>query len=240
MIPFNGNNAQSLLHMIENGTVKTANALIMVANDMVVSEDLIEKPLIITQIDSDDNYTLYKYGRNVNNSLRAHVKHTFVERCYLLNPVWPIQLGLAGAWLLISFAWWLLTYKINKAHTLYMQRILFLVPCCKFLECFINGLFYSDCPWLGAQDPGEKYLEMARISIITVVYTMMLALFYIMARGWQTLIFQMTRNQATSLTMIMGGVYLCYSAYFLSSDFSGVSGFMKVRLQKSLTVISRS
>ena len=28
--------------------------------------------------------------------------------------------------------------------------------------------------------------------------------------------------------MIMGGVYLCYSAYFLSSDFSGISNFMRV------------
>jgi hypothetical protein len=34
--------------MIENGTVQNTNALIMVANDMVVSEDLISKPLIIS------------------------------------------------------------------------------------------------------------------------------------------------------------------------------------------------
>jgi hypothetical protein len=119
----------------------------------------------------------------------AEVRHTFVERCYLLDAVWPTHLSLAGGWALVAFAWWLFTYRINKAHTLYMQRILFLVPCCKFMECFINGLFYAKCPWLGAQDAGEKYLEMARISIITVVYTMMLALLYIIAKGWQTLIF---------------------------------------------------
>ena len=38
----------------------------------------------------------------------------------------------------------------------------------------------------------------------------------------------MSRNQATSLTMIMGAVYLTFSAYFLSSDFSGISTFMKI------------
>jgi hypothetical protein len=64
MIPFAGNNAQELLHMVENGTVDTVNALIMVANDMVISEDLIEKPLIITQIDTFDNKTLFQYGYN--------------------------------------------------------------------------------------------------------------------------------------------------------------------------------
>ncbi len=109
-----------------------------------------------------------------------------------------------------------------------MQRILFMIPCCKFFECLINGFYYRACPWLGAQEPGEKYLEMARISIITVTYTIMVALLYIMAKGWQTMVFQMSRNQATSLTMIMGGVYLCYSAYFLSSDFTGISTFMRV------------
>jgi hypothetical protein len=111
-----------------------------------------------------------------------------------------------------------------------MQKILFLIPGCKFLECLINGLFYNACPWLGAQNPSEKYLEMARISIITIVYTILLALLYIMSKGWQTLIFYMSRNQATNLTMIMGAVYLTYSAYFLSSDFSSISSFMRVMM----------
>lgn len=108
-----------------------------------------------------------------------------------------------------------------------------MLPCCKFLETLINGLFYNACPWLGAQDTSEKYLEMARISIITIVYTLMMALLYIMSKGWQTLMFQMTRDQATNITMIMGAVYLSYSAYFLSNDFSGISGFMKVRARVS-------
>jgi len=71
---------------------------------------------------------------------------------------------------------------------------------------------------------------MARISIVTIVYTILLALLYIMSKGWQTLIFYMSRNQATNLTMIMGAVYLTYSAYFLSSDFSSISNFMRVMM----------
>jgi hypothetical protein len=43
--------------------------MFLVANDMIGSDDLIEKPLIITQIDTDENKTLYKYGWNLNNSL---------------------------------------------------------------------------------------------------------------------------------------------------------------------------
>jgi len=34
--------------MIENRTVNDTDAMFLVANDMIVSEDLIERPLIIT------------------------------------------------------------------------------------------------------------------------------------------------------------------------------------------------
>lgn len=69
---------------------------------------------------------------------------------------------------------------------------------------------------------------MARISVITICYTAFLAFFYIMAKGWGTTAVQLSRNQATNLTMIMGGVYLAYSAYFLSLDFSLVYTIMNI------------
>jgi|LauGreDrversion4_2_1035121.scaffolds.fasta_scaffold917384_2 hypothetical protein len=48
MIPYAGSNAQKLLHKIEDGNITTVNAMLMVANDMIGSDDLILKPLIIT------------------------------------------------------------------------------------------------------------------------------------------------------------------------------------------------
>lgn len=179
---------------------------------------------------SDENDTFAPYSWNKNTSYFASLQHVFIEKCYILNPIYPTHLALAGAWALVGIAWYVVSYNIFKANTFFLQKILFLIPCSKFLECLINGLFYNACPWLGAQNPSEKYLEMARISIITIVYTVLLALLYIMSKGWQTLIFYMSRNQATNLTMIMGAVYLTYSAYFLSSDFSSISTFMRIMM----------
>ena len=39
---------------------------------------------------------------------------------------------------------------------------------------------------------------------------------------------QLNRNQATNLTMIMGAVYLLYSAYFLSVDFESIYNIMSI------------
>lgn len=69
---------------------------------------------------------------------------------------------------------------------------------------------------------------MGRISTITICYTAYLAFFYMLAKGWGTTSVQLTRNQATNLTMIMGGVYLAYSAYFLSLDFTLVYTIMNI------------
>jgi len=98
------------------------------------------------------------------------------------------------------------------------------------LETLITGFFLNACPWISIQEPSEKYLDMARISIVTITYTILLAILFLISKGWNTVTFAMTRNQATYLTMIMGAVYLTYSAYFLSADFIGISYFMRVIL----------
>ena len=69
---------------------------------------------------------------------------------------------------------------------------------------------------------------MARISVVTFTYTVLLAYLYLLSKGWQTLAFQMTRDQATACTMVMAIVYLSYSSYFLSVDFDEIRRFMKV------------
>jgi hypothetical protein len=76
--------------------------------------------------------------------------HTFIERCYILNPIVPTYLVLAGCWILVGVAWWIWTFVTKKQHTQFLQKILMLIPACKFFDTMINGFFYNACPWLGA------------------------------------------------------------------------------------------
>jgi hypothetical protein len=48
MAPFQDGVAQAFLDCIKNATIPNANALIMVSDDMVISESLFDKPLIIS------------------------------------------------------------------------------------------------------------------------------------------------------------------------------------------------
>jgi hypothetical protein len=98
----------------------------------------------------------------------------------------------------------------------------------KAMESLINSLYLDSCPWVSQTNLTEKYIDMARISIVTFAYTVLLAFLYLLSKGWQTLQFQMSRSQATQCLVIMGSAYLCYSAYFLSTDFEEIKRIMKV------------
>jgi hypothetical protein len=138
---------------VKNGTLPNGNGLIMVSDDMVISENLFERPLIISQVTYNDADGLGKYSMNANpnnKSLSAELEHVFIERCYILKPITPTHLGLCGAWFLTGVVWWLFAWVFRKNHTIFLQKILLLIPICKFLETMINGLFYNACPWLGA------------------------------------------------------------------------------------------
>jgi hypothetical protein len=110
-----------------------------------------------------------------------------------------------------------------------LQRTLLLIPSIKMAESVINALFLNHCPWLSSlNNPEDKYIEMSRISIVTLTYTILLSLISIVSKGWQTVSFQLSRDQATSLTLMLASIYLSYSAYFLSQDFQNITMFMKI------------
>mmetsp|Transcript_34815 Transcript_34815/g.25988 ORF Transcript_34815/g.25988 Transcript_34815/m.25988 type:complete len:97 (-) Transcript_34815:1102-1392(-) len=92
-------------------------------------------------------------------------------------------------WTLITFLWIYYVFFRMKQHALYMNKILTLFPICKALETMINGFFTRDCPWTVQTDTSEKYVEMARISIVTISYTIFLAVLYLMSKGWNTILF---------------------------------------------------
>lgn len=121
MAPFASNIAQRFLDDIKNGTIG-ADALILVSDDMVVSEDLFTKPLIISQVTYTDANTLepYAFNTNLNRTLRATMNHTFINNCYVLNTVTPTYLILCGLWALVGLLWYALTYWFKRNQAIFL------------------------------------------------------------------------------------------------------------------------
>eukprot|EP00347_Sterkiella_histriomuscorum_P011895 403370686 len=228
--PFSQKESNDIITNATQG-LPTVETLIFITNDFISSNRTYVQPEIISLVSQNtgDKLKAYIYNNQQQNvqNFNISIDHVFINNCYLLNPIWPTYLALTGLWLVIVVVWWYLTFIKFKQHSMYLQKTLTIIPVCKILETLITGLFLNACPWISVTEPSEKYLDMARISIVTITYTILLAILFLISKGWNTTAFSLTRNQATYLTMIMGAVYLTYSAYFLSADFIGISYFMK-------------
>jgi hypothetical protein len=128
--------------------------------------------------------TLKNMAYQKRSELNFTITHTFIKRCGRLSTIVPTYIIIALVWIAIAIGYWIHTFVVNKANALYLQRALIMLPIIKIFETLITGLYLKEVS-LGnfLEDPSEKYIDMARISIITLSYTVMLALMYLMQQG---------------------------------------------------------
>ena len=87
----------------------------------------------------------------------------------------------------------------------------------------LYGMDYNQCPWVEIDIATQAYLRMGKVTSVTFTYTFINAIYFLLCRGYATTVHAVNRDQATNLTMVMGIIYLLYSAYFLSSDFQSMA-----------------
>lgn len=98
------------------------------------------------------------------------------------------------------------------------------------MELLVLHAYVMACPWVTTDKPTEAYLRMSKVTLVTFTYTFLHAFLYLLCKGWHLTIHQIDRNQATNVTMVMGMIYLIYSAYFLTEDIDGMMEFVNLTL----------
>ena len=101
-----------------------------------------------------------------------------------------------------------------------------MIPLLKAMEAMLYALDFQSCPWDSENVAQDAYLRMGKVTSVTFTYTFIHALFFMLCKGWNTTTQLVDRNQATNLTLVMGVIYLVYSAYFLSKDYPGMNEFI--------------
>lgn len=201
--------------------------LIFETNQIISTNQSYSYPPIISEVAYAEGIQFQQYSFNFNTSITqqqyyAIYQHHFIENCWALNRVVPTYYTFGAMWGTIAIVFIVSLYSTPASERFSLQKSLIMLPTLKCFETLLEGGFLAYCPWYSLTSNGVQYMQMARISIITITYTVFLSFLYLMCKGWQTTISQLSRNQATNLTMIMGGVYLTYSAYFLSVDFNTI------------------
>lgn len=78
---------------------------------------------------------------------------------------------------------------------------------------------------------------MALVTVSSIYQSLAIGIFMILSTGWSLLHYQMSRDYATRVTVLMGVTYLSYSAYYVSIPNSPFRIFMEVFLIFSYSYI---
>ena len=148
-------------------------------------------------------------------------KHFHLVHCEFLSSSALMYLISTFAWATILVVWCIWTYAIKKDQTLPLQSAMTAVPILKLLDNLLLSIYTYMCPW-ESQLLLIRYFQMIQIAVSTIDETLILAFVLLMCQGLSTVRFSLTRNQATTITILMGVTYLAYSAYFVTDELTAV------------------
>ena len=117
-------------------------------------------------------------------------------------------LGFGGLW--FSFiVWWIINnYWINKRFLKPLHKFMNFILVCKCVECFcIMGLILNRT--------GAEYWTIAVTSMITIYKTFTYTSIVLASKGFCVISDVLRRRELSIVALVMGSVYLIYSAYFI-------------------------
>lgn len=224
-----------VIQKLQSGSseAEAVTGLIFSVDASMTAQSIYSSPQIMSEATSADSEKLKRYAFNMVESQSLHwyharYEHFFINNCDVLEALVPSYFLLAGFWLAIAIVFTAHLYLCTPSHSrLNLQKSLILLPIIKAVEVILEGLWLDHCPWVSTTS-SYQYVQMARISIVTICYTTLIAIFYLLSKGWQLCEQQLYRKEANRLMLIMGFVYCTYSAFFLSRDFELVQKFFSI------------
>lgn len=69
-----------------------------------------------------------------------------------------------------------------------------MIPFLKALENFLYAMDFHNCPWDASNRSQDAYVRMGKVTSVTFTYTFIHALFFMLAKGWNTTNQNVDRN----------------------------------------------
>lgn len=137
-----------------------------------------------------------------------------------MNPAFKFYLIAISTWGLITVFHVLWTWILRKDYSQHLQKILLFIPVFFAGYSLIDYVYFTACPWV--ESNGVQYLQIVQIALVTIFNTLFVGLSCFISKGWSIVRNSFTREELSSITMIVGIFYLVYSAYFIASDITSL------------------
>jgi hypothetical protein len=106
--------------------------------------------------------------------------------------------------------------------------VLSALPILKLFQLAVYTLYSSQCPW--KEQMQARYMLMLLVTIATIYQTVMVCILLSIAKGWFVSRSLLSQDALSTVTLFMGGVYLCYSAFYVSVNVDEIRNTILVAL----------
>ena len=120
-------------------------------------------------------------------------------------------LGFGVLWLGFLIYWFINNYYLNKRHLKPLHKFMNFIVACKCIECFcLIGYILNSS--------GAEYWGIAVTSMITIYKTFIYTSLVLASKGFCVISDILQRRELSVVALVMGSVYLIYSAYFIEAQ----------------------
>lgn len=112
------------------------------------------------------------------------------------------------------------TWILKKDYSKHLQKILLFIPVFFAAYTLFDYIYFLGCPWI--TNSALQYLQIVQIALVTIFNTLFVGLCCFISKGWSIVRNSFSREELSSITMIVGIFYLVYSAYFIASDIANL------------------
>lgn len=157
----------------------------------------------------------YSFNNNTSNSTEATMvtlSHIFVSNCGKISWIQVTLWFLSACMLTVLCYWYYQTFYKHKDYVQPLQRVLTSLFTLKYFDTLLYCVQLTGCPWYDSSEKYLTYVDILRFTISTVYFTALFGIFYVLGNGWQIVVQQLNRDQGSNLVIVMGMVYIAYSA----------------------------
>jgi len=143
-----------------------------------------------------------------------------------------VYLILCGVWTYLTW----FQYAGGTNETLALQKSLLAIPLLKLFQVAIYTAYTGSCPWTNQIQ--ARYLLMALVTLSTIYQTIFISLILLLSKGWSIARNTLSRQDLSTITLMMGAIYLVYSAFYVSINIDGMKLFISVVLNGLYLVLT--
>ena len=105
-----------------------------------------------------------------------------------------------------------------------LQKCLTVIPLMKLIQVTCYTAYAGSCPW--QNQVMARYLLMCLVTLSTIYQTVFVSILLMMSKGWSIARSSLSRDDLSLITLIMGSIYLVYSAFYISISVDGMRIFI--------------